>query len=65
MAQFVSSLDNVNEVDLLPFHRGGEAKYKRMKQKGRVTDLKPPSETDLKKTKEVFESSGLNVKIGG
>ena len=65
MARFISSLEHVNEVDLLPFHRGGEAKYGRMKKKSRITDIQPPSETDLKKTKRVFESFDLNVKIGG
>jgi len=63
--RFISELRGVREVNLLPYHRFGEAKYKRLGLKYRLEELKQPREERLKSIKGAMESTGLEVKIGG
>jgi len=65
MGRFISELPGVREVDLLPYHQFGEAKYKRLGLKYRLKGLKPPREEHLRSIKEKIESIGFEVKIGG
>lgn len=64
-SRFISKLPGVREVDLLPYHQFGEAKYKRLSLKYRLKGLKPPREEHLRSIKEKIESIGIEVKIGG
>ena len=63
--RFISELRRVSEVNLLPYHRFGEAKYKRLGLKYELKELKPPREENIKSIREAMESYGLEVKIGG
>ena len=65
LGHFISELHGVREVDLLPYHRLGEAKYNRLGLKYRLKGLKPPREDHLQSIKGKMESIGLEVKIGG
>jgi pyruvate formate lyase activating enzyme len=65
-ARFVASeLGNPIMVHLLPYHRLGEAKHERMEQPGRSIAAQPPSDEDMEGIREVFESFGLTVRLGG
>jgi len=63
--RFISELRGVKKVNLLPYHRFGEAKYKRLGLKYRLKGLEPPREEHLQWIKEKMESIGIEVKIGG
>ena len=73
------SLDNLNaaarfianelgrevKVHLLPYHRLGETKYERMEKPGGCVRIEPPGDERMQELKQMFESYGLTVLIGG
>jgi pyruvate formate lyase activating enzyme len=65
MVDFLLPLNKSWQINLLPFHRGGEGKLKRLKKKGPLVDFKTPSEKKLKEIKDKLSTHGFHVKIGG
>lgn len=63
-AEFVSSLETVEEVHLLPYHSMGADKNTRLNREYRV-DARSPSEEELLTFAEVFRKAGLRCHIGG
>jgi pyruvate formate lyase activating enzyme len=64
-AQFiVTELDSI-KVHLLPYHRLGETKYARMEKPKKSISVQPPGDERMEEIKEVFESFGLTVNLGG
>jgi pyruvate formate lyase activating enzyme len=64
-ASFVRALPNVNELDILPYHRLGEPKYERLGQHPRFSSLSTLSPTRLTRIRSFIESFGFRVRIGG
>lgn len=64
IAEFMVS-NNLQEVDLLPYHKYGEVKYKMLGKKYGLDELQVPSEELMQNFKTMFESYGLKVTIGG
>lgn len=65
-ARFISQeLGNEVKVHLLPYHRLGETKYERMENPGGCVHIEPPGDERMEALKEIFESFGLTVIIGG
>ena len=65
LGDFVSSLDNVNEISILPYHNAGAEKMKRLnkpKDSSFMSHL-VPSET-LDKIEKKLKTFGLKVQIG-
>ena len=62
---FISSLKNISEVDLLPFHKIAGAKYEKMNIENKVHGIEPPAKETMTLLKEKFSSFGYTVKIGG
>jgi pyruvate formate lyase activating enzyme len=62
---YISSLKNISEVDLLPFHKTANSKYERMKKENKLHDIESPEKEQLNKLKDRFSSLGCTVKIGG
>jgi pyruvate formate lyase activating enzyme len=60
----VNELGSIS-VHLLPYHRLGETKYARMEEPEKSISVQPPSDETMEGTKEIFESFGLKVKLGG
>ncbi|MFX1513031.1 MAG: glycyl-radical enzyme activating protein, partial [Promethearchaeota archaeon] len=58
-------LDNLREINLLPFHKIGQSKYKKLSRVNQLTKLKSPSSERLNQLLERFRALGFNVKIGG
>jgi pyruvate formate lyase activating enzyme len=58
-------LDRTIQVHLLPYHRLGETKYERMERTGGEVAIEPPGERQMEELKQLFESKGLSVQIGG
>lgn len=65
IAKFASSLENVKNIHLLPYHRLGADKYKWLGREYYMGDILPPSDEKMNELKRVAESTGLVCQIGG
>jgi pyruvate formate lyase activating enzyme len=65
VADFLLNLNKSWQINLLPFHRGGEGKLMRLDKKSPLVDFKTPSEKRLNRIKDKLSSHGFRVKIGG
>jgi len=62
LAEFISSIKGLKEIDLLPFHDISE-KYNRLDKDYKMTVHKSPSRERLMEIKRKFEAIGLYVKL--
>jgi len=58
---FIASLKYVKQIDLLPYNKIAESKYKRLNKPSLIGDLKTQSEEKLLEMKSFFD--GLNIKV--
>ena len=65
IVRFAGTLKTVHGVDLLPFHRIGSEKYRRLGMTDNTAGTAPPSPERVAAIKRRFESAGLIVSIGG
>lgn len=63
--EFLLSLKNVRKINLLPYHRGGEEKYRRLGAKNSRRSFEPTSKRKTERIKESFKDHGFIVKTGG
>jgi len=56
-------MDAIDTVQLLPYHKMGEAKYLRLGQKYRITNVEPPSAEFMEQQLAYFRSLGLPARI--
>jgi pyruvate formate lyase activating enzyme len=61
IADYLLSLKNIKQINLLPFHRGGIQKYKRLGKKNLTEFLQPPSNDKMKEIKKIFIDSGFMI----
>lgn len=61
---YLSNL-NIIQVNLLPYHKMGMDKYKRLKMEYKLSGTEKPSEERLYEISERFKKAGIQVKIGG
>ncbi|WP_245899769.1 pyruvate formate-lyase-activating protein [Nonomuraea indica] len=59
LARFVASLDNVERVDVLPFHRMATDKYRRLGLRFPLADTSPPDEELLARVHDRFHRHGV------
>ena len=65
-AVFIATeLGESTPVHLLPYHRLGETKHERMEQGNKSLAADPPSDEQMEEMREVYESFGLEVHLGG
>lgn len=65
-ARFVAELgDNARRIELLPYHRLGVEMYRRLGREYSLGNVEPPDEEHLQYLREIAESSGIDVQIGG
>ncbi len=62
--KFISKLHLI-QVNLLPYHKMGMDKYKRLKMEYKLTGEEKPSDEKMNKIAEKFKQAGIKVKIGG
>ena len=62
--EFVISI-GIKEVHLLPFHQYGSSKYKGINKKYELKDIIPLKSEEIDEVRNIFESSGIKVVIGG
>jgi pyruvate formate lyase activating enzyme len=65
MAVFLRGLKTVLWVELLPYHRLGTSKYKKLEIHYPLPNVKPPKSKRLRLLKEVVESEGMECRIEG
>jgi len=61
LAQFAAELDNVEHVEILPFHKMGEYKWQEMGFKYQLGDTPSASRDEVEEAIGIFESYGLDV----
>lgn len=65
VALFVSSLRRIKRVHLLPYHRIGADKYRRLGREYRLRHIQEPAAQEVEGAAEIFREKGLEVKVGG
>lgn len=61
IGEFVSRLDSIRDIEVLPYHRIAADKYRRLKMEYKMKDVAPPGAGRIREVKEIFRSYGLNV----
>lgn len=62
LADFVETLNNVEMVEVLPFHKMGEHKWKKMALDYELYDVEEPSKEDVDNVKNIFKQKGIKVR---
>jgi pyruvate formate lyase activating enzyme len=65
IAQFIQSLPNIKQVNLIPYHRAGIEKYKNLGKPYKLDRIQPPSNQRIKSIKQKIEALGIRVGVGG
>jgi pyruvate formate lyase activating enzyme len=63
--EFLQTMDKIENVDILPFHKMGSNKFKKLDIPDFHKHTGPPPEEKINELKNRFESLGFSVKIGG
>ena len=61
---FLSNL-NITQVDLLPYHKMGMDKYRRLNMQYKLSGFEKPTDEILDKIAEKFKKAGIKINIGG
>jgi len=61
IAQFVTELDGVERVEVLPFHQMGRYKWKELAINYTLQDVQPPTNEMVERACEQFRAVGLNA----
>ena len=61
---FVSA-SGIRDIDVLPYHTAGLAKYERLNRTNEHANLQPPTDAELSRVCHRLEQQGLTVHIGG
>lgn len=65
MAEFLRSCGGIQEINLLPYHKGGEEKRRRLNKPYSSIDFRAPSSQRLQEIKNGLSAYGFSVRIGG
>ncbi len=63
-AEFVNKL-RIQRLDLLPYHRLGEPKYRRLKRFYPLEGIRSLTDKETAKARWILEQAGLKVRLGG
>ncbi|NET16131.1 MAG: radical SAM protein, partial [Okeania sp. SIO1H6] len=61
LAEFIEPFDNVERVEVLPFHKMGEYKWQQLGYDYQLKTTEPPSDELLERTINIFKSHNLIV----
>jgi pyruvate formate lyase activating enzyme len=61
LAQFVSELGNVDRVEILPFHKMGEEKYKRSGFAYKLGNTPTPTDDQVARARAIFANHGVET----
>lgn len=65
VARLASSIPGVRQVNLLPYHRAGLQKFRRLAQACPLDGLEPPAPERLERALQIFRAQGLVAQTGG
>lgn len=65
IAEFVASLQHVERVNLLPYHRAAGQKYERLGRTHAVHAVEPPSTAEMERAASSFRGLRCAVQVGG
>lgn len=60
-AKYASQFNNVERVDILPFHQMAIHKWEELNKEYQLKDVKSPSSEEINKATDIFRSFGLKV----
>ncbi len=61
LAQFLSTLQNVERIDVLPFHKMGEYKWEQLGYKYELEDTAEPNSSEVTGAREIFKKYNLTT----
>jgi len=61
IGEFVSSMEKVERIDILPYHKLGIEKYERLGKSYRMAEMRPPTSEQITGIAERLRSFGLGV----
>jgi len=65
-ARFAFDLgENLKRIELLPYHKFGTQTYSRIGMEYKLTEVESPDDDHMTRLKEIAESCGVKVQIGG
>lgn len=62
IALLLKNINNIDLIELLPFHHLGKNKYENMGLEYKVKDIVPPTDEEINRLSEPFKKHGLNIK---
>ena len=65
IAEFAASLEGVEEMHLLPYHRMGSDKYRWLGREYSLTNINPPENDYMQMLRKTAEECGIRCQIGG
>ncbi len=65
LVDWIAKLETIKEINLLPFHKIGYSKYKKLNRENKLLDLEPPSPERLDQLSDRFRGLGFITKLGG
>jgi pyruvate formate lyase activating enzyme len=65
LADVAASLPEVRQINLLPYHRTGVQKFKRLGEEYRLAHVQPPSTAQMEAAVARFRALGLDARSGG
>jgi len=67
LRDYINRINNgsIKMINLLPYHKTGASKYRKLNREDRMQDYLPPSQLKMSELKDFFSSTGIKVKIGG
>lgn len=65
MADFLTGLKAVRQINVLPYHKGGVEKFRRLDRQSEFAVFEPPSPEKVEKVVSFFKGKGFQVKQGG
>lgn len=65
MIKFLDDLTGSPIIDILPYHRLGISKYRKLNKDFPVEFLSPPSDDKIEEVKEMLKKSGIEAAVGG
>jgi pyruvate formate lyase activating enzyme len=54
LSKFISTLNNVKRIDVLPFHKMGEFKWETLNMKYQLSDTQPPTQQSIEEIKSIL-----------
>lgn len=65
ISELVRSMSNIQRVNILPYHKLGKDKYDRLARANPMPETDEPSKDAMLEVKQLLESCGLDVTVGG